>query len=274
MPTIALPFPVIDPIAIEIGPLAIRWYALAFIAALFFAWFYVRRLAAIASVWGGREPPLTRLDVDDWFLWAAIGVILGGRTGYVLFYNLPHYLAHPLEIFALWQGGMSFHGGLIGVTAASIIFGIRRQIGALTMLDLAAAATPLGLFFGRLANFINAELYGRITDMPWGIVFPGAGPDPRHPSQLYQGAMEGLLLFAIMLWLVHGRRSLTRPGLITGVFALGYGAARILAEFFREPDPQLGFLWGPLTMGMLLSIPLLCIGAGLLWYARRKATTA
>ncbi|WP_137389727.1 prolipoprotein diacylglyceryl transferase [Rhodoligotrophos defluvii] len=269
MPLYAIPFPAIDPVAIEIGPLAIRWYALAYIAGLMFGWWFVRRLVISPHLWNGAAP-LRPLDIDDMFLWAALGVILGGRIGYVLFYDFPLFANDPLEAVKLWHGGMSFHGGFLGVITAVLLFGWRRKVSGFTMLDLAAAGVPIGLFLGRIANFINGELYGRVTDVSWGVVFPTGGPLPRHPSQLYEGVLEGLVLFGLILWLIYRRRALTRPGLVAGAFTAGYGISRIIVEFFRMPDPQIGYLFsGWATMGMLLSLPMVLVGAWLMIRAFR-----
>ena len=212
---------------------------------------------------GGGPAPLTVIDFDDFVIWITLGIILGGRTGYVLFYNLPHFAAHPIEILQLWNGGMSFHGGVIGCIVAIVLFALHRGIPMLSLGDVTTAVAPIGLFLGRIANFINGELWGRPTSVPWAMVFPNGGPIPRHPSQLYEAALEGLVLFALLNLLVRSG-ALKRPGVITGTFALGYGIARIICEFFREPDAQLGFLWGGLTMGMLLCIPLMLAGIAVL----------
>ncbi len=274
-----LSFPLIDPIAISIGPFAIRWYALAYVAGLLGGWFYAKRLAARADLWGGLKQPKP-IDVDDLIVWVALGVVLGGRVGYVLFYNLSSYLSQPLEIFAIWRGGMSFHGGFLGAVLAIVLFARSRGLNPLAMLDMAAVVTPIGLFFGRIANFINGELWGRpAPDFPYAVVFPHAGPVPRHPSQLYEAFGEGLILFIIMAFAAR-RFGFRRPGLLGGIFVLGYALARIAAEFFREPDAQLGFLFGSsigalgggITMGMLLSIPMALVGAGAIVLAARGYT--
>jgi phosphatidylglycerol:prolipoprotein diacylglycerol transferase len=267
-----LPFPAINPVLIHLGPLAIRWYALAYIVGIIAGWYYARAIIASERLWGGPAP-LTAIDFDDFIVWITLGIILGGRTGYVLFYNLPHFAEHPLQIFELWNGGMSFHGGVLGCCFAIILFAIRRHIPILSLGDVTAAVAPIGLFLGRLANFINGELWGRPTDVPWAMVFPNGGPVPRHPSQLYEAALEGVVLF-IVLGLMVRAGWLKRPGVIAGSFALGYGIARITCEFFREPDIQIGFLWGGLTMGMLLCIPLILAGIAMLVFAfRRKPRT-
>src|ERR1700719_198289 len=265
-----LPFPAINPILISIGPLAVRWYALAYIVGIIAGWFYARAIIASERLWGGPAP-LTVIDFDDFVIWITLGIILGGRTGYVLFYNLPHFIEHPRQIFELWNGGMSFHGGVAGCIIAIVAFALKRGIPMLSLSDINAAVCPIGLFLGRLANFINGELWGRQTDEPWAMIFPNGGPIPRHPSQLYEAALEGIVLFTILAVMIR-MGALKRPGLILGSFIAIYGIARIIGEFFREPDPQLGFLWGGLTMGMLLSVPMIIAGAFIIVAAwRRKA---
>jgi phosphatidylglycerol---prolipoprotein diacylglyceryl transferase len=279
MPLVALSFPIIDPVAISIGPIAIRWYALAYVVGLLGGWFYAKRLAARSALWAPIRQPKP-IDVDDLIVWVALGVVLGGRVGYILFYNLSAYLTHPLEIFAVWRGGMSFHGGFAGAVLAIALFARSRGLNSLAMLDLAAVVAPIGLFFGRVANFINGELWGRpAPDFPSAVVFPHAGPLPRHPSQLYEAFGEGLILFIVMSLAVR-RFGFRRPGLLGGIFVLGYAMARILCEFFREPDEQLGFLFGSsvqllgggITMGMVLSVPMALLGAGVIWVAARGYT--
>ena len=269
-PLLVLPFPAFDPVLVSIGPFSIRWYALAYIAGILLGWLYARALIRAEDLWAGR-PALTLEDFDDFVLWVTLGIILGGRIGYVLFYNLPYYTAHPLEVFELWNGGMSFHGGFLGCVAAVMLFGWKRNVSILSLGDLTCAAAPIGLFLGRLANFINGELWGRVTDVPWAMVFPDrdAGPLPRHPSQIYEATLEGLVLFTLLYILIR-RGALKRPGLILGAFALLYALARSFCEFFREPDKQLGFLWGNMTMGMLLSIPLALAGIVLIVQAMRR----
>ncbi|MBS7540615.1 prolipoprotein diacylglyceryl transferase [Ancylobacter lacus] len=269
MPLLALPFPNIDPVLIELGPFAIRWYALAYVAGLMLGWWLAKRLCEREALWGGR-PAIPPEAFDDAVVWVAFGVILGGRIGYVLFYNFSYYAAHPLDALTVWHGGMSFHGGFLGSILAMALFCRRRGLPLLSMLDIAAAVVPIGLFLGRLANFINGELWGRITDVPWAFVFPHGGPFPRHPSQLYEAGLEGLLIFT-MLMLAVRRGALGRPGTVAGLFVFLYGCARITVEFVREPDPQLGYLYGGwLTMGMLLSLPMLAVGATLILRARRR----
>jgi len=270
MPLYVLPFPAIDPIALQFGPLAVRWYALAYIAGILIGWWYLRRLVETPRLWGALDRP-TVAELDDFVLWATLGIVLGGRIGYVLFYNLAHYLEHPLEVAMLWKGGMAFHGGLLGSIVAMLLFARGRGFSFLTLFDLFAAAAPIGLFFGRLANFINAELWGRATDVPWAMVFPFAGPDPRHPSQLYEAALEGVVLYAVIGHLVHRTDTLKAPGALAGVFAMGYGLARFVVEFFREPDVQVGYLLGGITMGQILSLPMILGGLVLFLWARRRA---
>ena len=274
-----LSFPILDPVAFSIGPFAIRWYALAYVAGLLGGWFYAKRLAARTELWVPlRQPKPT--EIDDLIVWVALGVVLGGRMGYVLFYNLGAYLQNPLEAFAVWRGGMSFHGGFLGAVLALVLFARSRGLNALALLDMAAVVTPIGLFFGRIANFINGELWGRpAPDFPYAVVFPHAGPEPRHPSQLYEAFGEGLVLFVVMA-IAARRFGFKRPGLLGGIFVLGYAVARIVCEFFREPDAQLGFLFGAsvqglgggITMGMLLSVPMAIVGAIFIVMALRGYT--
>jgi phosphatidylglycerol:prolipoprotein diacylglycerol transferase len=268
MPLFVLPFPAIDPVIVSVGPFAIRWYALSYIGGILLGWLYARALIRNEKLWGG-PPPLTLLNFDDFILWVTLGIILGGRLGYVLFYNPAHFAAHPAEILQVWNGGMSFHGGFLGCVVAVVLFAWRRGLSILSLGDITCAAGPIGLLLGRIANFINGELWGRPSDAPWAMIFPGGGPIPRHPSQLYEAALEGVLLFIILAALIRGG-ALKRPGLITGTFAVCYGIARMFSEFFREPDAQLGFLWGGLTMGMLLCIPLILAGMAFIAAALRR----
>jgi phosphatidylglycerol---prolipoprotein diacylglyceryl transferase len=270
MPILAITFPVFDPVAFSIGWFVIRWYALAYIGGIVLGWIYARSLVKKERLWGGPVP-ITLVQLDDFILWVTIGIIVGGRTGYVLFYNPVFFIQHPAEIFQLWNGGMSFHGGFLGCVAAVMLFARKNDISILSLGDITTAVGPIGLFLGRLANFINSELWGRTADssVPWAMVFPNGGPLPRHPSQLYEAGLEGILLFAILAVMVR-MGALKRPGLILGSFIAIYGLARITAEFFREPDPQLGFLWGGLTMGMLLSVPMIIVGAILIMMAWRR----
>ncbi|PJK29985.1 prolipoprotein diacylglyceryl transferase [Minwuia thermotolerans] len=250
----AIPFPVIDPVAVDLGPLVIRWYALAYIAGLVIGWRYAMRL-------GDRpDTPVRREHPDMFLVWATIGIIAGGRLGYVLFYAPEYYFAHPGEIVAVWQGGMSFHGGLLGVVAAGLLFCRVKKIPAFAFGDILSTVAPIGLFFGRIANFVNGELWGRPTDAPWGMIFPRADDQPRHPSQLYEAFLEGLLLFAVVNLLVWRFGAYRRPGLVMGVFVAGYGAARFIVEFFRQWDEGVEPLFGWLSRGQQLSIPMIAIG--------------
>ena len=265
---LALPFPVIDPVLVQIGPLAIRWYALAYILGIVLGWQVARRLMALAPVAATRE------QVDDFVTWVTLGIILGGRLGYVFFYRPGYYLFHPAEILAVWQGGMSFHGGALGVIVAIFLFCWRRGLDPLLFADRATAVVPIGLFLGRLASFANGELWGRVTDVPWGMVFPTGGPEPRHPSQLYQAGLEGVALFLILQWLVWTPRFRARRGFVAGAFLAGYGVARLVGELFRQPDAHLGFLLAGVTMGQLLSLPMVAVGAWLMLRSRPAAVEA
>lgn len=265
--------PEFDPVAFQIGPLAIRWYALAYIGGLVAGWAYARRLAADAMLWGATRNP-SAVQLDDLLVHAAFGVVIGGRLGFVLFYNLAYYAAHPLDIFKVWEGGMSFHGGLAGACVAVMLFALRRGLDPFAMADLAAAVAPIGLLLGRLANFVNGELWGRPSEAPWAFVFPRAGPEPRHPSQLYEATLEGLVLL-VVLGIVVRRQGFHQPGLVAGLFGMGYAVARFAVEFFREPDRHIGFIAGGwLTMGMALSIPMFAAGAWFFARARRLPVAA
>ncbi len=257
----AITFPRIDPIAISLGPLAIRWYALAYITGLLLGWWYCR--------WLAKRPPalLSARAIDDFLLWATLGVILGGRLGYILFYQFDYYLANPLQIVFIWRGGMSFHGGMLGVAAAIILFARKEKAPILALGDIVSTVVPIGLFLGRIANFVNAELIGRQTDLPWGVIFPGQTV-PRHPSQLYEAGLEGVLLL-IVLFVLARAGGLERRGQATGVFLIGYALSRTLVELVRQPDPQLGFIFSGITMGQILSVPMLLAGIALLTWSRR-----
>ncbi len=268
-----LPFPDIDPIIFEIGPLAVRWYSLAYVVGLLLAWRYCRWLAA-RSPWSKTPEALEsfKVGIDDFLFWATLGVILGGRLGFVLFYNLDFYLENPHQIIFLWEGGMSFHGGLLGVMVAMIWFARARGIPLFNLTDIIATAAPIGLFLGRLANYINGELYGRPTEFWAATIFP-TDPFglPRHPSQLYEAGLEGFLLFFLLFGLILAG-ALSRPGRITGLFLMGYALSRLAVELVREPDAQLGLLFGGVTMGQLLSLPMLLGGFALVvWSLRRPA---
>ncbi len=257
--------PQIDPVIFQIGPLAVRWYGLMYLLGFLASYFIIRHLAR------RRGLSLSSDLLSDLLFYAVLGVFLGGRLGYTLFYNFSYYLRHPLEIFAVWEGGMSFHGGLIGVVVASLFFCFRKKLPVLLVGDILTAAATIGLGLGRLGNFINGELWGRITSSSWGMVFPGGGPEPRHPSQLYEAFFEGPVLF-LVLYFLHRRK--VSEGIVFFTFFLGYGMIRFCIEFFRQPDAHLGFLWGGATMGQLLSIPMVLIGLiGLIYcqYRGRRA---
>jgi phosphatidylglycerol:prolipoprotein diacylglycerol transferase len=262
----ALPFPMIDPTLVQIGPIAIRWYALAYIVGIVLGWRLMLRLVALPAV------VATKQQVDDFVTWATLGIVLGGRLGYVLFYRPGYYLFHPLEIFAVWGGGMSFHGGALGVIIALWLYCRQQRIDFMAFGDRMATVVPIGLFLGRCANFVNSELWGRVApDVPWAMVFPNGGPEPRHPSQLYQAGMEGILLFVLLQVLVRQPALRARRGLLSGVFIAGYGLARIVGEVFRQPDAHLGFLFAGATMGQLLSVPMLLLGGWLILRSRPRA---
>ena len=261
----AIPFPAIDPIALELGPVVVRWYSLAYILGLILGWRYALILVS------KFERSIKRMHLDDFLLWATLGVIIGGRLGYVFFYKPSYFVQNLPEILAVWNGGMSFHGGAIGVLVATIIFCRKNKISIFSFGDLICAGVPIGLFFGRLANFINGELYGRPTTMAWGVIFPGAGSNPRHPSQLYEATLEGVILFVLIAVLVYRFNVLSRPGFTAGCFFLGYGISRFTVEFFREPDAHLGLVFGPITLGQILTIPLAIGGLWLIYRAIQKS---
>ena len=262
----AIPLPQIDPVLFSIGPLAVRWYALSYVAGVVLGWQLLRRRAAVST------DELSADNIDDFLVWATIGIILGGRLGYVFFYNFQYFLANPSEILATWRGGMSFHGGLLGVVVAVLLFCRRYKLSPLILGDMLACVAPIGLLFGRIANFINGELYGRVTEVPWGVVFPYAGPEPRHPSQLYEAFLEGLVLFVILNIMWRSQKVRANCGVLTGTFIAGYAAMRMIIELFRQPDSQIGFLTLGSTMGQWLSVPMLIIGLGMIiWGLRRTA---
>ena len=263
-----MPYPEIDPIAFSVGPVAVHWYGIAYVVGIMLGWFYARKLVETPRLWAG-EAPMTRVQLDDFLVWAAVGIILGGRIGYILFYDFANVAADPLRAIQVWNGGMSFHGGFAGTTLAMILFARRNNVAIWSLFDIVAAVAPIGLFFGRVANFINGELWGRLSDAPWAVIFPEAGPFARHPSQLYEAGLEGIVLLAVLAIAIYAFGALKRPGLVTGLFVAGYALSRITVEFFREPDPQLGYLFGGwLTMGMLLSLPMLAAGLWAIFRAR------
>lgn len=281
MNLLAIPFPDFDPIALSVGPLSIKWYGLSYLAGLLLGWLYIRRLLSTPALWRNATPPFGLVKVDDLLLYITLGVVLGGRLGYVFLYEPSTYLAAPLEIFAIWKGGMSFHGAFIGCALAMWLFAVRNGVSVLSTTDVVTASVPIGLFFGRLANFINGELFGRITDVPWAMVFPHARlmypavePATRHPSQLYEAALEGLALFVILRLLTHSFGALKSPGLVTGTFLTGYALARSFSEVFREPHTEHFFNIGPFTAGQVYSLPMLVLGLYLIWRARRETVPA
>ena len=265
-----MPFPDFDPVLFQIGPFAIRWYALAYVAGILLGWRYVTGLIRNAKLWAHRPPPLSTEQIDDLILWLTLGIIVGGRLGHVLFYTPSLIWQDPLEILMVWHGGMSFHGGALGVLTAISLFARRNKLDLLSVGDVICAAAPFGLFFGRIANFINGELWGRPTTAPWGIVFPGAGLAPRHPSQLYEAALEGVLLFLVLRWATHSARLLDRRGVVAGLFLLGYGLIRMSLENVRAPDAYMPAFPLGLTMGMMLSLPMVLAGGFLIWRGLRE----
>lgn len=269
-----MPFPDFDPILIQIGPFAIRWYALAYVAGILIGWRYVVTLVRNPRLAPTRGPAATPAQIDDLILWVTLGIILGGRLGYILFYTPETIWTNPLEILQVWQGGMSFHGGALGVAIAVAAFARSNGIDLLRLGDLVAACAPIGLFFGRIANFINGELWGRPTELPWGVVFPGAGPYARHPSQLYEALLEGLVLFILLRLATHKAHWLERRGAVAGLFLVGYAVFRTLVEQVREPDSYLPDFPLGLTMGMMLSLPMLLGGAFLIWRGLREPVPA
>lgn len=273
MPFFVIPFPAIDPVAIELGPVSVHWYGLAYMFGLLFGWLYARALFAGGPLWNGK-PPAGKELADDLLLWCTFGVVVGGRLGYVLFYEPGHFLANPQDIPKLWNGGMSFHGGLAGVCLAVWLLSRAKKAPMLSIADVACASAPIGLFFGRLANFANGELWGRHSDVPWAMVFPEGGPGARHPSQLYEAGLEGLALFLVIRYFTHVRKVLPLPGYASGIFFAGYALARITAENFREPDFEHAFSAGWLTPGIVYSLPMIAIGAYVIWRARRRAELA
>ena len=264
---LVIAYPEIDPIAFSLGPVTVRWYGLAYMAGLLLGWLYIRQLLKQGQLWGGA-PPMSADQADSMLLWTTFGVVVGGRLGFVLLYEPGFFLTHPIDIFKVWNGGMAFHGGLLGVGVALFWFARSVKMNPLTAYDLAAAGVPFGLFFGRVANFINAEVYGRVSDVPWAMVFPGGGPDPRHPSQIYEGFLEGVAIFAILAVLTWRQKALERSGTIIGTFLVLYGTFRIVGEFFREPDSLWFWPGAPIPAGMFYSVPMILIGLVFLRQAR------
>lgn len=263
MTTLALPFPNIDPVAIALGPIAIKWYGLAYVAGLTLGYLYIRRLLAQPHLWQGPAP-LGADKLDELLIWITAGILLGGRLGHVLLYEPAYYIANPLQIPAIWKGGMSFHGGLLGAGGALIVFARRNRVPTLGAMDLVAASVPIGLLFGRLANFVNGEVVGSVTSMPWGMVFPHWGPELRHPAMLYEAALEGIVLFLLLRRLTHVRMSLKSPGLTTAWFLIGYAGFRMFCELFKIVDYRLFTPDVPITKGMAYSAPMLVLGLAML----------
>lgn len=278
-----IPFPNIDPVALDLGLVSVKWYGLSYLLGLLLGWLYVRRLLTENRLWPGGKPPFSLAQIDDLLIYITVGVIVGGRLGFVTLYEPGFYLQNPVEILKVWRGGMAFHGALIGTGLAIMVFAWRHRVNAFSAMDVGAAAVPIGLFFGRIANFINAELYGRVSDVSWAFIFcndtirqhsggvcPG-GAIPRHPSQLYEAALEGLVLFLVLRVATHKFESFKKSGTTTGLFLIGYGLARSTAELFREPHSGHAFNVGPLTAGIAYSIPMILLGCWFVYSARRRA---
>ena len=269
-----LTYPNIDPVIFTLGPFAIRWYSLSYIAGILLGWLYISYIESKTKMRLFRSKSSLenkkQAKLDDFVFFVTIGLIVGGRIGYCIFYNFSYYIAHPIEILFIWQGGMSFHGGMIGAFLGALLFASQNNIHIVPLLDLAAAAAPIGIFFGRIANFINGELYGRVTDSYFGMIFPDGGSLPRHPSQLYEAFLEGFLLFTIIFIMIFILKLREKPGMIIGAFGIFYGLFRLFIEYFREPDLQIGYLFNMVTMGQLLSLPMILIGIIMIIFACRN----
>ena len=263
-----LAYPNIDPVAIEIGPFSIKWYGIAYMSGLLVGWWYVRRLLSTPGLWRGGKAPLSIEQTDDLLLWVTLSVIVGGRLGQVLLYDPGFYFEHPAEILKTWRGGMSFHGALIASGIVLLVFARWHKLPALSVMDLCCAAVPFGLLFGRIANFINSEHWGRPSEVAWAMVFPNGGDVPRHPSQLYEAALEGLVMFFILRLVTHSLLGLKQPGLVTGVWLVWYAIARTVCEFFREPENMHALNLGPFTAGQMYSIPMCLLGLVLIHRSR------
>lgn len=268
MTLLAIPYPNIDPIAFSLGPLSVKWYGIAYMAGLLLGWWYVKCLVRDNSLWRKGNSPFTENMMDDVLLVTTLGVVIGGRLGHVLFYEPTYYLSNPSQILKIWQGGMAFHGGALGVTIALWLFSIWKRVSVLSLTDVVTAAVPIGLFFGRLANFINSEVVGTVSNVPWAIAFPGYGEQPRHPAMLYEALLEGAVLFAILAWLIYKRGSLKMPGFTVGAFLAGYGVFRMFVELFKIEEYGMPIAGVPLTRGMLYSIPMVVLGTYLMWRAK------
>lgn len=271
MTLFAIPYPNIDPIAFSLGPVSVKWYGLAYMAGLLLGWTYVKRLIANNKLWRANTSPFPVTMVDDLLLFVTLGVVIGGRLGHVLFYEPEYYLSNPSQILKIWQGGMAFHGGALGVTFALWMFSLWRRYSVLSLADVVTAAVPIGLFFGRIANFINSEVVGTVSSVPWAIAFPGYGELPRHPAMLYEAFLEGAALFAILYWMIHKRGSLKLPGMTVGAFLAGYGLFRMFVELFKIEEYRILFEGLPITRGMAYSVPMVLVGGYLMWRAKRVA---
>ncbi len=271
MTLFAIPYPNIDPVAFSLGPVSVKWYGLAYMAGLLLGWTYVKRLIANNKLWRANTSPFPVTMVDDLLLFVTLGVVIGGRLGHVLFYEPEYYLSNPSQILKIWQGGMAFHGGALGVTLALWMFSLWRRYSVLSLADVVTAAVPIGLFFGRIANFINSEVVGTVSTVPWAIAFPGYGELPRHPAMLYEALLEGAVLFAILYWMIHKRGSLKLPGMTVGAFLAGYGLFRMFVELFKIEEYRILFEGLPITRGMAYSVPMVLVGGYLMWRAKRVA---
>ncbi len=271
----AIPFPDIDPVALALGPVTVRWYGLAYLAGLVLGWLYMRRLLRTPAIWR-RSAPMTLPQADDFLLWATLGTVIGGRLGFILLYEPTLFIHNPAKVFVVWEGGMAFHGGFLGVFLAVLVFARINRVPLLSLGDLCAAVVPFGLFFGRIANFINGEIYGRLTNVPWAVDFPpavlnrGDMPGPRHPTQLYEAFLEGIVMFAVLRYFTHTRLSLQRPGLTAGLFLAGYGMARIAVEYFKQWDYAQFFTTTYFSEGMVYSLPMVAAAAWLIAHATRQ----
>ena len=274
MNLLVIPFPQFDPVALAIGPISVKWYGLAYMAGLLLGWLYIRRLLDQPQLWRDDRPPFLISKVDDLLLYVTVGVVVGGRLGHVLFYEPAYYAAHPLQVFEIWRGGMAFHGGLLGTALAMWLFARRNSVSVWSVMDLVSAAVPFGLFFGRLANFVNSEIVGSKTSVPWAMVFPGWGPDPRHPAMIYEALLEGVVLFLILRFFTHSKLTLKSPGLTTGIFLVGYGAFRIFCELFKIVDYRLFVPDVPITKGMVYSVPMILLGLWFIHIAKKRQLSA
>jgi phosphatidylglycerol---prolipoprotein diacylglyceryl transferase len=267
----AIPFPNIDPVAFSLGPISIKWYGLSYAAGFILGWLYISHLLKQPRLWANDQPPLEAARGDDILLYVAFGVIVGGRLGQVLLYDPGYYFANPADIVKVWKGGMSFHGALVGSAIAILFFARNSGVNARSVMDLCCASVPIGLVLGRLANFINSEHWGRPTDVAWGMVFPNGGDVARHPSQLYEAALEGFVMLIVMRVMTHSVLGLKRPGLVAGVWLVWYAIARTICEFYREPESVHALNFGPFTAGQLYSLPMLLLGVYFIWSGRNAS---